>query len=290
MPHVLFATNEDEKLQTWLCCPELYYPGCSSRMWEHDIGILYEQCLRPALIPHCDNFDRTFWKRPFDKLNVHQHLSWCKMQKKFVVVKREKLGHFIEALKPLLDAAPLFHGSYFVHEYLHSEAPHSNNFAEQSKAWKTLTKLLANTSSEALRMWTVDLELKFELKNHILLWQPRATGDILSEIFADAEEHDLEDLERKPSDKFPGATEWSAERVDFDSRQVEGDHGIQRISIGSEDCIYMRQQLFWTRYTPEDLFPDNIERLQKSLQHLEDGLYLAALRAEKQGTNDNKVS
>lgn len=238
-------------------------------LWEHDVGKLYELCLRPALLRHAENFRVNYWQPHFDNLYEQSAERYEDLQDVMVTVLRHSLPAFWTTLKNLLQAHPLFRNGYLVHEYHPSLSCHDNTSAsERRDGWALFTSLLANRTDAFLQEWQAEVEVSWQLRNRTLLWKPSGMHQVLVELFSDMDQGDLQQRLDQPTSFYAGPTEWSPARVELNTAKFTGDHNTRRMLFITEEPRTVQEHQEWVPYTPSHLFPDNMEWLGKQVQGL----------------------
>lgn len=282
VPHVLVAGSENKDLKIWLCCPRLYFPGCSTKIWEKWLATVYE-CMVYALRLHSGGFrrpeSRAVWKDTLQATELGTNAQWNKANMNAVCVKKiNVLPWSTTFLSRLTATHRMFKDAvYFVSYTPRKNAADSTDAGNFTRAYNEDTSIIRMRNGDELEQWTVQLNLEFSRPGYTVLWKPNAWMQFLTCSVPLIEKAVLEErLCNSKASWKNGPTAWSPSYGKISLGGLQNNKDYKKIEFKFQDSEDVPRGGAWRTYTPSDTLP---EQLGKTVQQIRDLIKIIRVRA-----------
>ena len=285
IPHVLLAQCPEKGLFTWLAFPALYYPGCSTTVYEHDCALLYNACIRPSLADHTNNLDAK-WAPTFERIYQNTTRQWKRLIDSTVLVEANTVAAFGTSLMGRVALHDEFSGAIFVHEIQEQDQTFAHDPRDEpplgeERAWDDLTSIFSvprRRLPELFETWYGEVSLQFTQQGKVVLWTEEGMAEFLHDAFSGISQDVVtKALGEALKTRTCGVTEWCPRALTVGQEHTEEDLRLRRVTFTASDGDLLRGKQGCRTYSTRDMMPEYIEETLTDLQALQDELYSATL-------------
>ncbi|EKM49392.1 uncharacterized protein PHACADRAFT_33459 [Phanerochaete carnosa HHB-10118-sp] len=260
IPHVRFGFAS--RLTIWLCLPELYYAGGSSRVLLPDIWDIHTTL--SAAFTQCGTDQRLH--RHAAPTSFSEFLSLPPLQlRRFnspVELPPQNVEAFLQHLRGALAVDSRFKNSFFAYhlkpeanQLCHNYDSEATREYESNKATEPLEMLITNEDFEG---WVGRVSVTFRKDNQALLWQPQALEHCIDMFLPRMDGSMKAELSQKKK-STSGAFTYALEDTTLD--MSPGEDGILRIEFKTHTEAETAKLPGWKVFRPEDTFPQRMPKL-----------------------------
>jgi hypothetical protein len=188
---MLFGRTLDDSITTLIAFPELYRRDGSVSIGFPERKLLWEQCMRPALIE----------SHPQDVVNLPRTLNRLKtvggnMQhiwQTTLIPLDPHRQQFLDRFTELMATRQIFTGWFFIHIMVNDADPHNPmNAEERETAWTSMIEGLH--IGEDLSKWFTQVWCRVEVPNHIPRLKPEGHGTLVRALLPNLDEDCIQSL------------------------------------------------------------------------------------------------